>query len=80
MPATQSMLGWVMGGSLSALRHWLAERVSATERRDRVKPHNSEYVCFHLVDRSEASRLVAATASTPSMPSTENTSGVKWRW
>jgi len=59
VPATQSVLGQVMGGSLTALRHLLAKWASATERQDQVKPHTLEYVHFFLVDRSKASCLVA---------------------
>jgi len=58
VPATQSVLGQVMGGSLTALRHLLAKWASATERQDQVKPHTLEYVHFYLVDRSKASCLV----------------------
>ncbi len=80
MPATHSVSGRLMSGSLSARRHLLADLASATDRRDLVNPHTSEYVRFHLLERWEDSFLMAAVASFPCMPSTENTRGVKCRW
>jgi len=42
VPTTHSVLGQFTSGSLSALRQWLAERASATDSRDQVKPQTSE--------------------------------------
>ena len=66
-------------GFRSARRQRLAERTRAIERRERTKPHTSEYDRFHLDARLEASRREAAVASTPCIPSTEKTRGVKVR-
>jgi hypothetical protein len=55
----------------------LVARTSVIERREWTKPHTSLYVRFHFAERREASFFVAALASVPLSPSTENTRGVK---
>jgi hypothetical protein len=57
----------------------LVVRTSVIERWERTKPHTSLYVRFHFAKRREASFFVAALASVPLNPSTENTRGVKVR-
>ena len=41
----------------SARRQRLAERTRAIERRERTKPHNSEYDRFHLATYYDSSRV-----------------------
>jgi hypothetical protein len=72
-------LGVRILGSREPLRHVCAARTIAIERRDRTNPHTSEYVRPHLVASLEERRRIAAVASFPCRPSTENTRGVKWR-
>eukprot|EP00978_Attheya_sp_CCMP212_P006452 scaffold14756_cov63-Attheya_sp.AAC.3 len=64
-------------GFRSQHKHRLAERTNAIANRLRTKPHTLLYVHFHLVARRDASRFLAASHSTPIIPSTENTRGVK---
>jgi len=80
VPTTQSLCGWMMSGSQWDLRHQLTNLASTTEILNWFKPHTSEYMHFHLVDRSKARCLRAAMALVPIMPSTENMSGVKCWW
>ena len=64
-------------GSRAPRKHKLVVRTRVIARRERTNPHTSEYVRFHLAESREASFFVAALASEPLKPSTENTRGVK---
>ena len=67
------------GSPLAPRRHRLVARTNEMEIRDRTNPHKWEYGRFHFSARQEARRFVAALASVPNTPSTENTRGVNWR-
>jgi hypothetical protein len=69
---------WV---SQEPLKHRLVVRTSVIERWERTKSHTLLYVRFHFAERREVSFFVfvAALASVPCSPSTENTRGVKVR-
>ena len=54
-------------------------RANEIERRERTNEQQLEYSRSHFEESSRAMRLVAAVASFARSPSTEKTSGVKWR-